>query len=276
MKKISLLFVCLCAYFIAQGQTVTIIDDQTLLPIQGVQVFKWSDGYPFTITGEDGIIQLKDISETNELYFIKEGYVDYYATLATLGKVGFTIRMIGKFNEMQEVVVSASRFEEKIKDVSQKIQVIGSKELQNMNQTSTADVLANSGNVMVQKSQLGGGSPIIRGFETNKVLIVVDGIRMNNAIYRGGHLQNVITLDNSIMDRVEIVFGPGSVVYGSDALGGVMSFTTKNPLLSSSGKAVVKANAYTRYMSAVSGYAAHANISVGGKKIGSLVCSKFN
>ena len=276
MKKIGLLIVCLCAYFISQAQTVTIIDDESLQPIQGVQVFKWNDGYPFTISGEDGIVQLKDITETNELYFIKEGYINYYATLATLNKVGFTVKMTGKFNEMQEVVVSASRFEEKKKDVSQKIQVIGSKELQNMNQTSTADVLANSGNVMVQKSQLGGGSPIIRGFETNKVLIVLDGIRMNNAIYRGGHLQNVITLDNSIMDRVEIVFGPGSVVYGSDALGGVMSFTTKNPTLSYSDKVVVKANAYTRYMSAVNGYAAHANVSVGGKKFGSLTSFTFS
>jgi len=276
MKKISLLIVCLCALFGAQAQTVTIIDDQTLLPIQGVQVFKWNDGYAFAISGADGIVQLKDITEANELYFIKEGYINYYATLATLNKVGFTVKMSEKYNEMQEVVVSASRFEEKKKDVSQKIQVIGSKELQNMNQTSTADVLANSGNVMVQKSQLGGGSPIIRGFETNKVLIVVDGIRMNNAIYRGGHLQNVITLDNSIMDRVEIVFGPGSVVYGSDALGGVMSFTTKNPTLSYSDKVVVKANAYTRYMSAVNGYAAHANVSVGGKKFGSLTSFTFS
>jgi hemoglobin/transferrin/lactoferrin receptor protein len=276
MKKIGLLMVCLCSLFRVQAQSVTIIDDQTLLPIQGVQVFKWSDGYPFTISGEDGIIQLKDITETNEIYFIKEGYIDYYATLNSLQKVKFVVKMHGNLNEMQEVVVSASRFEEKKKDVSQKIQVINSREIENMNQTSTADVLANSGNVMVQKSQLGGGSPIIRGFETNKVLIVVDGIRMNNAIYRGGHLQNVITLDNSIMDRVEIVFGPGSVVYGSDALGGVMSFTTKNPLLSSSGKPIVKANAYTRYMSAVNGYAAHANVSVGGKKFGSLTSFTFS
>jgi hemoglobin/transferrin/lactoferrin receptor protein len=167
-------------------------------------------------------------------------------------------------------VVSASKFEEQRKDIAQKIQVIRSNELQNMNQTSTADVMANSGNILVQKSQLGGGSPIIRGFETNKVLIVVDGIRMNNAIYRGGHLQNIITLDNSIMDRVEIVYGPGSVVYGSDALGGVMSLTTKNPTLSNTDKVKVKVGQYMRYMSAVSGYAAHGDISLGTKKFGSL------
>ena len=111
---------------------------------------------------------------------------------------------------------------------------------------------------------------------TNKVLMVVDGIRMNNAIYRGGHLQNIITLDNSMMDRVEVVFGPGSVVYGSDAIGGVMSFTTKNPTLSSTDDVLVKGGAYTRYFSAANGFAANANISVGSKRFASLTSFTFS
>jgi hemoglobin/transferrin/lactoferrin receptor protein len=61
------------------------------------------------------------------------------------------------------------------------------------------------------KSQGGGGSPVIRGFEANKVLIVIDGVRMNNAIFCGGHLQNVITIDNAALDKVEVLFGPASV-----------------------------------------------------------------
>jgi hemoglobin/transferrin/lactoferrin receptor protein len=160
--------------------------------------------------------------------------------------------------------------------VAQKIQVISTAELQFQNQSSTADVMSNTGNVFVQKSQLGGGSPIIRGFETNKVLLVVDGIRMNNAIYRGGHLQNIITIDNSMLERAEIIFGPGSTVYGSDAIGGVMNFTTKNPTLSSMNKTLVKAGAYTRYFSAAKGYAAHADVSVGTNKFGSLTSFTFS
>ncbi|NDC28797.1 MAG: TonB-dependent receptor, partial [Crocinitomicaceae bacterium] len=160
---------------------------------------------------------------------------------------------------------------------SQKIQVLRASEIASQNQSSMADVLANTGNVMVQKSQLGGGSPIIRGFETNKVLMVVDGIRMNNAIYRGGHLQNIVTLDNSIMDRVEVVFGAGSVVYGSDALGGVMNFTTKSPTLSCSNDLLlVKASAFTRYFSAANGYSGHADVSVGTKRFGSLTSFTYS
>jgi hemoglobin/transferrin/lactoferrin receptor protein len=159
--------------------------------------------------------------------------------------------------------------------VTQKIQVIRSGDIQFQQQTSMADVLQNSGSVFVQKSQLGGGSPIIRGFETNKVLIVIDGIRMNNAIYRGGHLQNVITLDQANTDRVELVFGPGSVMYGSDAIGGVMAFQTKSPTLSSSEDLLVKAGAYTRYFSAASGYAANAQVNVATKRFGSLTSFSY-
>jgi hypothetical protein len=73
MKKISLLIVCLCALFGAQAQTVTIIDDQTLLPIQGVQVFKWNDGYACAISGDDGIVQLKDILKQMNFTLLKKG-----------------------------------------------------------------------------------------------------------------------------------------------------------------------------------------------------------
>lgn len=180
---------------------------------------------------------------------------------------------------MEEVIISANRFAEKRKDIAQQVAVINSNELNHMNQSSTADVMTNQGNVFVQKSQLGGGSPIIRGFETNKVLMVVDGVRMNNAIYRGGHLQNIITLDNSSFDKVEVLFGAGSVIYGSDALGGVMHFYTKNPVLSSNDKLLVKANAFTRYQSAANGYTGHVDVSVGKRRFGSLTSftySKFD
>jgi len=86
-------------------------------------------------------------------------------------------------------------------------------EISSSNPQTTADVLQKSGELFVQKSQQGGGSPIIRGFETNKILLMLDGIRMNNAIYRGGHLQNIIMTDPNSMKRIEIVYGPGSVIY---------------------------------------------------------------
>lgn len=191
------------------------------------------------------------------------------------GAVEITIYLVPNTQTENETVVSANRSLEKRKDVAQKIQVIRAAEMLFQQQTSMADVLSNSGSVFVQKSQLGGGSPIIRGFETNKVLLVVDGIRMNNAIYRGGHLQNCITLDQANMERVEIVFGPGSVIYGSDAIGGVMSFQTKKPIFSSTDQTLVKSSAYLRAFSAGAGFATNAQVNVANQRFASLTSISY-
>jgi hemoglobin/transferrin/lactoferrin receptor protein len=256
------------------AQKLYIYDQNTNLPLSEAQVKSCDGQTKLNQTGIEGFVTMIQYASC---YLIEaEGYLARTVGSDEIKANSGKVPMFPNQHSVDEVVVSASKFNEKRKDLAQKVQVISKQELALMNQSSTADVLANSGNVFVQKSQLGGGSPIIRGFETNKVLLVVDGVRMNNAIYRGGHLQNVITMDNGIMDRVEVVFGPGSVVYGSDAIGGVMHFTTKNPTLSTTDKTLIKASAFTRYMSAVNGYAAHADVSVGTKRFGSLTSFTYS
>ena len=178
--------------------------------------------------------------------------------------------------KLNEVVISANRSPENKKNVAQSMLILSNKKMQFLSQQTTATLLEQTGSVFVQKSQLGGGSPIIRGFEANKVLIVVDGVRMNNAIFRGGHLQNVITTDNAILDKLEVLFGTASVAYGSDALGGVMSFYTKKPLLSNANNTVTSGNAFVRYSSAYNEKTGHADISIGGNKIASLTSFTFS
>ena len=272
--KITFFMFCLI-YFNYYAQNIEILDQNSLKQLSGVEVFEVNSEIKL-ISDNKGNIDISSLSKTQKIIIKKEMYYEQIYNYNDLSELNYKIYLIENLNSLEEVVVSASRFEEKRKDVVQKIQVIRNSDLQNINQTSTADVMSNSGNVFVQKSQQGGGSPIIRGFETNKVLMVVDGVRMNNAIYRGGHLQYIITLDNSIMEKVEIVYGSGSVVYGSDALGGVMHFYTKNPLLSENDKLRVQASAYSRYTSANSGYAEHVDISVGGKKFASLTSFTYS
>lgn len=173
--------------------------------------------------------------------------------------------------DLQEVTISANRFAEPRADVPNQIQSITARDIKFQNTQNTADLLERTGQVMAQRSQGGGGSPILRGFEANRVLIVVDGVRMNNAIFRGGHLQNVLRIDQSMLDRAEIVFGPGSVVYGSDALGGAMCFYSKNPLLALPEQRInLKANAFARFSSANQEYTSHIDFNIGGKRFGSL------
>jgi hemoglobin/transferrin/lactoferrin receptor protein len=186
-----------------------------------------------------------------------------------------TDTILNKLINLNEVVFSANKAEEKKSDVPYSIDIIKAKELELSNPQTTADMLSNTGNIMVQKSQGGGGSPIIRGFEANRVLIVVDGVRMNNAIYRAGHLQDVITIDNAMLDRTEIIYGPSSVIYGSDALGGVMHFYTKNPLFGDE-KMNLKLNSNLRYSSANQEKTGHLDFNLGFKKIASLTSVTYS
>lgn len=167
---------------------------------------------------------------------------------------------------LDEVTVYANKFGEKKKNLAQKIDVISARTIAAFNSQNTGDLLISTGNVFVQKSQQGGSSPVIRGFEASRVLLVVDGIRMNNAVYRAGHLQNVITVDQNMLETVEVIYGPASTIYGSDGLGGVLSFRTKTPVLSIHDKIKITGNAFTRYSSANEEKTGHADLSIGGKR----------
>ncbi len=171
---------------------------------------------------------------------------------------------------LDEAIVYSNKFVEKKKNLAQKIDIISSRTIARFNSQNTGDLLINTGNVFVQKSQQGGSSPVIRGFEASRVLLVVDGIRMNNAVYRAGHLQNAITVDQNMLERVEVIYGPASTMYGSDGLGGVLHFRTKSPVLSAGDKLKVTGTALARYSSANEEKTVHADVSLGGKKLGWL------
>jgi hemoglobin/transferrin/lactoferrin receptor protein len=168
--------------------------------------------------------------------------------------------------DLEEVVVSSSNFAEKKKNIAQKIDVISAKNIAQNNAQNTGDLLINTGKIFVQKSQQGGSSPVLRGFEASRILLVIDGVRMNNAIYRSGHLQNVITTDQNSLSRVEIMYGPSSTIYGSDALGGTIHLITKSPVLSGNKKTLITGTAFTRYSSVNNETTIHADASIGRKK----------
>lgn len=172
---------------------------------------------------------------------------------------------------LTEVIVTANKFEEKSRYVAQKVEVMHAGDIRASLSNNTGGLLEQSGKVFVQRSQLGGGSPVLRGFEASRILLVIDGVRMNNAIYRTGHLQNVITIDDDITDKVEIIYGPASTIYGSDALGGVIHFRTRDPQF---GQA--KTNVSARYSSAYNELTGHADVNLGGRKFASLTSFSYS
>ena len=131
--------------------------------------------------------------------------------------------------KLGEIVLSVARTAAQSQKIAERVSLIDKASIRKGSPTTGADLLLMAPGVRLQNSQGGGGSPVLRGFEANRVLLVVDGIRLNNAIYRSGHLQNAITIDPNSIERVEVIYGSSSVGYGSDALGGVVHYYTKTP-----------------------------------------------
>lgn len=178
-------------------------------------------------------------------------------------------------NKINEVKVEGLRYKNS-KQSSQQIQSIRQKEIEFGNFQTTAEMLSNTGSLFVQKSQQGGGSPVIRGLESSRILLLVDGVRMNNLIYRGGHLQNVITVDENMLEKADVLFGSASTPYGSDAMGGAINLITKRAkLLSETGKKF-SANVNTRYGSVNDEKSGYLDLAYHGSKFAVLVAGSYN
>ena len=258
------------------AQTVKVEDGTTLKPISNVYIFNNSKN-KIASTGTDGTADLAKFSADDTLNFQHPGYKRLAISYHKLKKQQFSLKLESRPVRMNEVFVTASKREQKLEDIPQKIARIDEEEVAFQNPQTSADLLQSTGKVFVQKSQLGGGSPMIRGFAANSVLITVDGIRINNAIFRSGNLQNVISVDPNALERTEVLFGPGSIIYGSDALGGVMNFQTKKPQLSySKNSTQVEVNGMGRYSSANNERSFHADASIGYEKWGALTSITYS
>ncbi len=227
------------------AQTITIVDKTTLRPLDGVSL---SSEQPktSTVTNAKGVADIMRFSGSSAITITHLGHRPVVVSYTDLQASGGTLHLSEQTVTLEEFVSSASRFEEKKRDVPEHIDIIKRRDITFLDQQTTPDLLQNSGTVFVQRSQMGGGSPVIRGFEASRVLLVVDGVRMNNAIYRAGHLQDLMTVDQNALDRIEVISGPGSVVYGSDALGGVIHMMTRKSLFNDTSVVAVGGGAYFR------------------------------
>lgn len=268
MKKSNLIILlCLIKVSISYSQTILIRDKSTLEPLQNVIVQDISKTQ--IISNIKGMADVSALNKNDSLLIYQFGYNTKKVLLNT-GSSNETVELSSKSVILDEIILSANRKSEHKIDVPYKLEIIKQKDIEFSNPATSGDMLQNSGMLFLQKSQAGGGSPSMRGFESNKVLMVIDGIRLNNAIYRGGHLQDVMTIDPNMLDRAEVVFGPSSTMYGSDALGGVMHFHTKNAQFSNDDKLFLKTNAMVRYGSAVNEKTGHLDFNLGWKKFASL------
>lgn len=253
---------------LSYSQIITITETETGVPIEMAILISESPKAK-AITNEKGQADISDFKKSDKIVISHVAYKSAEYSYKQLEHLNFNISLSLKLNSLQEVVVSAQRWEQKKIETPSRIASINVREVAFQNPQTAADLLGISGYVFIQKSQLGGGSPMMRGMATNRVLLVVDGVRMNNAIFRSGNLQNVISLDANAIQNTEILFGPGSVIYGSDAIGGIMNFVTLKPkfLKDTEKKFELTGNTMTRFSSANSEKTEHFDFNIGLKKL---------
>lgn len=261
-----LTFIALLLYCtIANGQVCTVHDALTNRPVEGAS---FVDLTRTTIikSNSRGELDISSFKSQDSILIYALGYRILRTSYTRIAAQNFSVNLELKDLHLDDVVISANRFEQSSSEVSSIVKVISPKEVLLHNPQTAADLLGISGSVFIQKSQLAGGSPMIRGFATNRLLYAVDGVRMNTAIYRSGNIQNVISLDPFALEKTEILLGAGSVMYGSDAIGGVMNFQTLTPELTLSDEELVSGKAVFRTSSANKERTAHLDINVGWKK----------
>ncbi|MBN1599105.1 MAG: TonB-dependent receptor [Bacteroidales bacterium] len=275
MRKILFIGLLLATPYITYSQVVTITDFETNEPIELVTITS-ERPKASNISNSKGQVDISAFKDAEKIEFREVSYKPYITSYKQLTDSTFRIALHKATVSLDEVVVSASRWNQKSSEIPNRIISITPKSVYLQSPQTAADMLEISGKVFIQKSQQGGGSPMIRGFATNRLLYSVDGVRMNTAIFRGGNIQNVISLDPFAIEHTEVLFGPGSVIYGSDAIGGVMSFQTLTPQFSLIDKPLVTGKVITRYSSANNEKTGHININLGWKKWASLTSITSN
>ncbi len=213
----------------AQQQLIKVVDFETSFPIEGVKVTNTDQSLIFH-TDKKGFVSLRNFRKKDSLIFSHPQYETYRTTKREIWENGRVVQLIKHYQKLDNIVLSVSRTSAKKNTIAKQVKVIDRIETMKIMPATAADLLELTGSLMIQKSQGGAGSPIIRGLEANRVLLVMDGIRLNNAISRTGHLHTAVSINPLIMDRTEIIYGP-SAIYGSDALGGVINFYTHNPII---------------------------------------------
>ena len=257
------------------SQTITIKDKESGDPLESVTLAS-EDKKVYVVTNNKGQADVSDFVGFNKIIIQSFGYETQIVSYNQLELASFQLSLAPSLLAMDEIIVSANRWKQHTRDIPVKITSISKKDIQLQNPQTAADLLTVSGKVFMQKSQQGGGSPMIRGFATNRLLYAIDGVRMNTAIFRGGNIQNVISLDPFAIEKSEVLFGPSSVIYGSDAIGGVMSFQTLTPQFTTEEKPFVTGSAFTRYSSANNEKTGHFDVNVGWKKWASVTSISSN
>ncbi|MBI5692000.1 MAG: TonB-dependent receptor [Verrucomicrobia bacterium] len=163
--------------------------------------------------------------------FFRRDWRGLLAVLAALAVLPAGFAQVAPMR-LQELIITATRFEVTAVDLPYATAVIDRTAREEAAPRTLPEVLREENSVMVQKTALGQGSPFIRGFTGFRTVLLIDGFRLNNAAFRDGPNQYWNTVDSWSLDSLELVKGPTSAQYGSDAVGGTVHARTARPRFS--------------------------------------------
>ncbi|OQX75942.1 MAG: hypothetical protein B6D64_10785 [Bacteroidetes bacterium 4484_276] len=267
----SLFFISLLSFIClpAQQITGTVYDAKFDRPLEKVNLVVEGAGVG-AVSDKDGGFRILGLSVGK--YLLKATLVGYLAwekeiEISGNGVEGFLIYLQPtNITLNNDFVITARRIETSGFTSPEPITVVNSLQLEQEAPRSTPEALIGATGVFLQKTNHGGGSPFIRGLTGNQNLLMIDGVRLNNATFRYGPNQYLNTIDQLIVDKLEVVRGAGSVLYGSDAMGGVINVLTHIPEFSNSGLDV-GGNIFAGWMSGDMEKTGRAEVNLSGEQI---------
>ncbi|UCE05659.1 MAG: TonB-dependent receptor [bacterium] len=214
--------------------TGSVIDEITRNPVSNVNIF--FEATPIgTISDQAGNFFIENAPEgRNVLVVTHIGYQEKRIQLKLDAQQikHLNILLMPKTLRLGEVVFTASRHAETVFKSQINVAIANNEKIAVRSSPNTADALRELPGVLVQKTTAGHGAPIIRGLIGKDVLLLYNGIRLNKPTFRFGANQYMNTINVESLDRIEVTKGPGSVMYGSDAIGGVVNMISELPQIS--------------------------------------------
>lgn len=219
--------------------TGRVFDSSSKNPISNVNIYfpKEKVGATTDLNGNFQIEYKFDFPTTMEVAHI--GYQTLYQTIDKNSSIDIDLALKKTFIKMDELVVTATRTKKLHKNVPIATEVINKSEIKRSGATNIADLLAQRSGVSLQTSVEGGSVLNLLGLDSRYILILVDGQPINGKFNNRVSLDQIQTYN---VDKIEIVKGPSSSLYGSEAMAGVINIITTNELFEKSYDFSVRAN----------------------------------
>ncbi|MBA7548026.1 Vitamin B12 transporter BtuB [subsurface metagenome] len=241
-----LIFYLLSESLLGQNSIEGIISDNSnneALPGVNVYIPELQKG---TITNKEGYYEISNIPEG--LFKIQYSFIGYKTCITTFGidknSRTFNISLSPATIQAQEVIVTGGKISTQHENAI-KIEQIKSEVLQNSTETNLMEKLATLPGIDAVTKGNGMASPVIRGLSSTNIVLLNNGVRMENYQFSKNHPYIV---DASDVSRIEIIKGPASLLYGSDAVGGVLNFIKEPPAPVNSIKGDFQTGYYSNYM----------------------------